>query len=861
MFILAWLVFSFTLHGIPTEEYTVSKIRIKSSLLGKDQFLQYYLHEAGDVFNEEMHARSLERIKEKLVADGYHDAIVSDMLSVDQRRSAVAITVVLEPHKRYTISQVDVQVPSDKELQRDLTIFLEGPLVGKPAQKDLIDEYGKRLSSLLLRKGYVTPLIHLSKERDVSKAHSKLIYKIIVDERQEIVFKGNSFFTSSELLDDIYSLKEQGVALPASLLAQDIEDLYKSKGFCRIKITVEENPSRITFVIEEGPRHSVASVTIKESFTDSDALGIIQSLENNLVALTAYDESEVDSRLAQAADELSQLGFWYVVFDKRVECLSHAKISLLIAVRQSGSENIEKTLITGIDIPNHAEFLSQGPFEKWKNITKPMPLRPSDVEEQRRWLLRTLRNQGYLTASVHHELIKSDAQERLVWNIDHKSGLVYFGPIRLSGLYKMKPRILLRELCFKEGDVWNTKAIEESVANLKRLSMFESLAVCPEEIVEKQVTDSQTISVRPILIKCAEEDPFEVLTRFGLQFVSKSFTNLSWSTWKLGGSFVWKNPAGIADKFIVDADWTRYTLNLAAGYEVPWIGSIPVRTQFRIYSDRFDQPLISSNHVRLYKESHDGACVTFNHYNPLWSTCVRTGFEFNKLTGISQSVARVIQFEPTLVDRRTPYIYVEPSVTFEHFDERAAPTKGYFTTLSLKAMVPLDVTDGWFLKAQLEQSFFYPIFQSLIGAFRWRFGHIFNARFSTILPTERFYLGGANSLRGYETNMVPPLNDFMRDSGLLLWVPVGGKTMLNINTELRFPLYKMLSGVIFTDMGILTQDKIADIAANRWLGASGFGLRFGSPFGPIRFDIGWKWHKRDPKDRSYAFFLTFGHAF
>ena len=211
-------------------------------------------------------------------------------------------------------------------------------------------------------------------------------------------------------------------------------------------------------------------------------------------------------------------------------------------------------------------------------------------------------------------------------------------------------------------------------------------------------------------------------------------------------------------------------------------------------------------------------------------TCVRTGFEVNQLSGISRELARVIQFEPTLVDKRIPYLYAEPSVTFEHFDNKADPSRGFFSTFSLKAMIPPGISDGWFVKATLEQSLFYPLYDSVIGALRWRVGHIFNAKFSTILPTERFYLGGANSLRGYETNMVPPLNDVACD-GKCIWVPVGGKTMANINAELRFPLYKRLSGVVFTDMGILTQDRFADIAANKWLGASGFGLRLGHLLG------------------------------
>ncbi len=85
--------------------------------------------------------------------------------------------------------------------------------------------------------------------------------------------------------------------------------------------------------------------------------------------------------------------------------------------------------------------------------------------------------------------------------------------------------------------------------------------------------------------------------------------------------------------------------------------------------------------------------------------------------------------------------------------------------------------------------------------------------------------------------------------------------MASLNAEVRFSLYDRLGGVVFIDGGILTQNRFADIAANRWFGASGFGIRWGTPLGPIRFDIGWKWRKRDPQDTSYAFFLTMGQAF
>ena len=237
-----------------------------------------------------------------------------------------------------------------------------------------------------------------------------------------------------------------------------------------------------------------------------------------------------------------------------------------------------------------------------------------------------------------------------------------------------------------------------------------------------------------------------------------------------------------------DADFTRFTQNLAASYELPWLGSYPIRTLFSVYSNRFDQPLSNHKQHRLYKEAHDGVSVTFNHLHAWWQSNVMVGFEVNKLYGISDELARIIQFEPVLVDKHTPYLYIEPSITIEQLDNKADPCRGLLTFISFKAMVPPTLSGGSFLRALFEQSFYHPIFFSIIGAVRIRFGHIFNAKFSTILPTERFYLGGATTLRGYETNMVPPLND-LECSHNCLWVPVGGKSMVNINAEVRFPCF------------------------------------------------------------------------
>jgi translocation and assembly module TamA len=74
-------------------------------------------------------------------------------------------------------------------------------------------------------------------------------------------------------------------------------------------------------------------------------------------------------------------------------------------------------------------------------------------------------------------------------------------------------------------------------------------------------------------------------------------------------------------------------------------------------------------------------------------------------------------------------------------------------------------------------------------------------------------------------------------------------------------LYKKLDGAIFQDFGLLIKDSIQDASDNLMAG-TGFGLRYQTVIGPVRFDIAWKW-RRVYKDFEplYVWFLSLGHAF
>ena len=80
----------------------------------------------------------------------------------------------------------------------------------------------------------------------------------------------------------------------------------------------------------------------------------------------------------------------------------------------------------------------------------------------------------------------------------------------------------------------------------------------------------------------------------------------------------------------------------------------------------------------------------------------------------------------------------------------------------------------------------------------------------------------------------------------------------NVNGELRIPLTLRIGAVVFQDIGTLWHE---EKKYRYWATATGFGLRYITPLGPLRFDVGWK-GKLAPFDYSiFSWYLTIGHAF
>ena len=434
-----------------------------------------------------------------------------------------------------------------------------------------------------------------------------------------------------------------------------------------------------------------------------------------------------------------------------------------------------------------------------------------------------------------------------------------FGKTIIQNNTTLADHIIERELVYAQGQPFDQKKIADSLENLKKLELFDALQlsplVCPG------------LAEKTMILSVHDDDPYELKLKGGisLQQMSKHFWFAGLS-YVAGGSFLIKNPFNRADQIQIIADYTHGYHNFSLQYHYPWLGNIPLDSNWQIYASRYLQPGLRHNQKNIYTFIQQGAMVSLA-YKPWLQGHINLGIEWMETRivdhandpRLDREITRALYFEPLLVDKKIPYVLVEPTFIGDRIINPLNPTGGSFSLVTLKTMIPLQrqPLNSFFLKLYAEHSFYIPL-QKTILALRARAGHIFYHHFKNIMPAERFYLGGANSIRSYETDKCPPLGLIHNQIGHVL-VPQGARSLFNINVELRIPVYKKCWAAIFQDIGALSNNYFADIKAGIVAG-TGCGIRYQTPIGPLRFDIAFKWSKPKHMGR-YAWFLSFGNAF
>jgi outer membrane protein assembly complex protein YaeT len=176
--------------------------------------------------------------------------------------------------------------------------------------------------------------------------------------------------------------------------------------------------------------------------------------------------------------------------------------------------------------------------------------------------------------------------------------------------------------------------------------------------------------------------------------------------------------------------------------------------------------------------------------------------------------------------------------------------RGSFVALTADYAAKFLGSDVPYLRFMGQYYIYVPVGRSLTYAFAGRLG--LGKGPGRTSPTERFFAGGASSIRGFAFHEVGPADPV---TGL----PAGGDALLIVNQELRFPIYKSLTGVAFVDLGNV-YPAVRDFNPLRVRKTAGVGLRFDLGFALGRLDLAFKLDRR-PGESVTKVHFSLGQAF
>jgi len=379
------------------------------------------------------------------------------------------------------------------------------------------------------------------------------------------------------------------------------------------------------------------------------------------------------------------------------------------------------------------------------------------------------------------------------------------------------------QLKYKEGEPYSKDDIERSQKKLFDTDLFQFVVI-------RTLVDSVKDGRVPILVQMKEKPRWLIETGVGY---------------------------GSEDKFRISAQITRRQF-MGGARKLIFAGKtsyyLPVSVEFSFIQpdflkDNLDliiNPFFIWENETSYDVKRLGNGLTFqNKFSKNTSAYLMYSFEKDWFTYKSEAPIDEASQDSIPYNKSGFTLGFANTTTDDLFDpKKGVKLNAYFTLMGLG----FD-SKYHYIKLEIDAKKYFPMTNNKVFATRIHFGGMQPIMGDPETPVEdRFMLGGALSLRGWGRNQISPVNE----NGDL----VGGNSMFEASAELRFPIYDILSGGIFLDLGNVWAKPYAfdftDLRTDL-----GFGLRAKTPIGPVRVDMATPIFE----PLKAMLFFSIGHAF
>ena len=660
----------------------------------------------------------------------------------------------------------------------------------------------------------------------------KIIFRVKEKPTIRVIrFKGNKVFKEDKVKENL-TIKTGSILNPFKIRNNigRIEELYKEKNYHNIKVTynitqLEHNQADLEFDIDEGEKVLIKSITFEgnNAYTDKVLKNLIKTSEKGFFS---WVTSSGDLKMEDLDQDVSKLsGFYYNngyiqarIGEPQVEYKGNW-IYITIKIDEGPQFKVGNVDITG-DL-----VLPKDELKKRLKITKETYYNREVVRNDVLALTDLYSDEGFAYADISPTIDKDfDNLKVNITYIVQKGKQVFFEYIIIGGNTKTRDKVIRRELRVYEQELYSGRKLKRSVRNLYRTDFFEDIKV---NTVKGSADDQMVLKID------VTEKPTGTMS-FGAGYSSQEsvFGSVSVSQRNLFGRGQILNAEGQ-----IGGVTQLYKLS----FTEPWLFDIPLSATVNLYNWETDYD--------TYDRKSLGGGVSFSY--PVYDF-VRASITYNyddaDITNISENAATSIKdLEGTNITSS-----ITTSIIYDSRNRAFNPSEGSKHIATLKyAGLGGNVA---FTKTQAETGWYLPLVMDTVGFLHGKAGYVTENSGGILPDYERFYLGGINSVRGYEWQEIHVLDE---DGNV-----IGGNKFVQFNVECLIPLLKKqgLVGVIFYDTGnVYNDDESVDLGTLR--SSTGFGFRWYSPMGPIRLEYGYKLDVKEGEDSGGRWEFSMGSVF
>jgi outer membrane protein assembly complex protein YaeT len=835
----------------------------------------------GELFTPDKLDRALEGVRRLMLQNGFYGATVSHSEQRDPATQQVAIVFKVHAGEPARVGQIVFE---------GNTVFSSGQLedIGHIHPGDTVNVQTTSVAIEKIRKKYQKRERWLAQvevaDAEFRPANNTLNYTFRIDVGPVVDIEVQGFHLSRGTIRKNIPVYEED-ALDDDLLNEGRRNLLsymESQGYFEAKVGLRRESDqndlvRVIYQIDPGERHKVAKVEIdgNKYFRDQDLLASVQVHEASVVLSHGrYSETLLRSDIRDIENKYRANGFADVKVNTQVVDDyqgAHNQIAILIHVEQGPQTLVGKLQISG----NGAQ--SDEPFPTLNTQTG-QPFSDANVAQDRDILLNYYFNRGFPNATFEATATPApDHRMDVVFHI-HEGERVYVNQVLVSGREFTRPYVIDRELQMKTGDPLSQSSLLDTQQKLYDVGIFSQVDTAVQN-------PDGTEPSKNVLVEVREAKRYTFNYGGGFEFQSGQPAG---TTQPLGQTGI--SPLASFDVTRLNFGGHGHTITFESrvgrlqqrgliSYEAPqWFNHPKWKLTFTGF---FDHTLDVSTFTSQRLEGTVQAGQTISKSS---SIAYRFNYRLVKATNIAVSPEQI----PILSQ---PVRLGEPGFGYirNRRDNDLETTRGSYISVDAGVAAGVFGSEADFSRLLVQGSTYHPFAKRRGSTREWVFARstrigLENPFGNTIItqpgePTppnhtlvplpERFLMGGGNSHRGFGLNQAGP-----RDP--TTGFPLGGSALFLNNLELRFPpptlpfVQNNMSFALFHDLGnVFTDGQHMVDSLLRWHQAKGYctqtsnqeapitgqpaaacnynyishaiglGVRYKTPVGPVRFDLGY----------------------